>query len=268
MGKPHQPDWDSIAEKFDVFLPQIAPVGEALVDALRVAPGERVIDIASGTGEPALTLARRHPQATVTGVDAAAGMVRAARNKVAREGLANASFEVMPAERLDFPDQGFDKALCRFGVMLFDDPLAGCREICRVLKPGGAFAFAVWRSPEMMTTMWWSAEALRGRLPEDLQPPIERVTALGGPGVFDALLREAGFSRVAIEPLRFDFRFASFEEYWVMVEASDILRRQFDALDADERDDVRDEIAGFARAYQSGAGLIVPHECLVAVGAR
>lgn len=269
MSKPaNQPDWDKIAGKFDVFLPQIAPVGEALLDALKVAPGDRVIDLASGTGEPALTLARRQPRAVITGTDAAAGMVRAARNKVAAEGLTNVTFQAMAAERLEFADESFDKALCRFGVMLFDDPLQGCREIRRVLKPGGAFAFSVWSTPETMTTMHWSVRAFRGRVPEELQPPIERIASLGRPGVLDKLLSDAGFTRFEIQPRRFDFRFASFEDYWHMVEASDIVRQQFDALPESERIAVRDEIAGYARDFQSERGLIIPHEYLLVTGAR
>lgn len=268
MGEPHQPDWDRIAEKFDAFLPQLAPVGEALLDALKPEAGDRVVDLASGTGEPALTLARRQPRATIVGTDAAPGMVRAARNKVAALGLSNVGFEVMAAEQLAFPDESFDRALCRFGVMLFEDPLGGCREIRRVLKPGGAFAFAVWRTPETMTTVNWSARALRGRVPEDLRPPVERITALGRPGAFDALLADAGFSRFAVEPRRFDFRFPSFDDYWAMVEASDILREPFEVLGAGERAGVREEIAGYARDFETGDGLVIPHEYLIAVGVR
>ena len=75
-AKNNQPDWDKIAEKFDIFLPQIAPVGEALLEALDARPGDKVLDIASGTGEPALTLARRQPHVQITGIDAADGMAQ------------------------------------------------------------------------------------------------------------------------------------------------------------------------------------------------
>ena len=127
--KDNQPDWDKIAEKFDYLLPQIAPVGEALLEALNARPGDKILDIASGTGEPALTLARRQPHVQITGVDAADGMARAAQKKVVVERLSNISFTTMPAEQLVFGDGEFDKVLCRFGVMLFQDPLKGCSEL-------------------------------------------------------------------------------------------------------------------------------------------
>ena len=144
-AKGAQPDWDRIAEKFDLWLPQIAPVGEALLEVLGARPGERIIDLASGTGEPALTLARRmQGRLEIIGTDAAEGMVRVAEAKAKKEKLRGISFKCMPAEHLTLADASFDRGLCRFGVMLFADSFKGLQELRRVLKTGGAFAIAVW----------------------------------------------------------------------------------------------------------------------------
>ena len=267
-ARNNQPDWDKIAEKFDIFLPQIAPVGEALLEVLDARPGDQVLDIASGTGEPALTLARRQPHVQITGVDAAEGMVRVAQKKVGVERLSNIAFTAMPAERLDYGDNAFDKILCRFGVMLFQDPPRACREMHRVLKRGGRFALAVWSTPETMTTMNWAERVFKDRLAEEHQPPLAKVTSLGQPGVLDELLKGAGFTEFRITPRRFDYQYASFEAYWSAMEASDILKQQFDALPAAERDTVRDEIARFARDFQTDHGLVIPHEYLLAVGMK
>jgi len=264
----NQPDWDKIAEKFDILLPQIAPVGEALLDELDAAPGDRILDLASGTGEPALTLARRQPDVQVIGIDAADGMVRVAQKKVAAEALRNIAFTTMAAERLDYGDNEFDKVLCRFGVMLFQEPLSGCREMYRVLKPGGRFALAVWSTPETMTTMHWAVRAFKDRVPEEHQPPMAKVTSLGHPGVLDDLLHSAGFTGFQITPRRFDYQFDSFDDYWNAMEASDILKQQFDALPESDRSTVRDEIARFARDFQTDHGLRIPHEYLLASGMK
>ncbi|VAX02467.1 hypothetical protein MNBD_GAMMA20-1552 [hydrothermal vent metagenome] len=96
---------------------------------------------------------RMQGRVDITGVDGAGSMVAVAQRKVEDEGLANIRFMHMPAEQLDFVDDCFDRALSRFGVMLFNDSLQGLKEIHRVLKPGGHFSIAVWSTPETMPTL-------------------------------------------------------------------------------------------------------------------
>lgn len=266
-AKDNQPDWGKIGEKFDLWLPQLSAAGVALIEHLDVQDGDKVIDIASGTGEPALTLARKMAgKVEIVGTDAAEGMVTIANRKIQDEKLQQISFSVMAAESMQFDDATFDRALCRFGIMLFEDPLAGTKEIRRVLKPGGRFSFAVWSTPESMPTLHWTYQVMAPRLPEDVRPPLPIVTSLGGPGVFDALLREAGFADFEIETKVLNYQFSSFDEYWDRVVASDILKMQFDALGNGEIDDVRNEVAELARDFQTDDKFIVPHEYLIAYG--
>ena len=265
----NQPDWDKIAEKFDMWLPQLAPVGEALLGRLNVQAGERVIDLASGTGEPALTLARQmQGKIELTGVDAADGMVKVANQKVAQESLEGISFQTMPAEALSFDDNSFDCALCRFGVMLFEDSLKGLQEMHRVLKPSGRFALSVWSTPETMPTLHWSYKVMAPRLSEELHPPLVKVTSLGGPGVLEDLLYKAGFNEFDIQTMPLNYDFESFDAYWDLVEASDILKMQYDALPIDARAEIRDEVGRMAKDFVVGGRLIVPHEVLIASGTK
>ena len=268
MANQNQPDWDSLAEKFDLWLPHIAPVGEALLDVLNIHPGDKIIDLASGTGEPALTLARRNPHAQVIGTDAAAGMVRAASNKLKSEHLNNIEFVAMSAEQLEFEDACFDKAICRFGVMLFENPLQGLKEMHRVLRSGGEFSLTVWGTAEGMTTMNWACQVFKNRLNEEDWPALDKVTSLGADGALESLLDQAGFNQYQIERKPFNYQFNSFEEYWNIVEASDIMKQQFDALPENQRNEVRDEVARFARDFQGENGLVIPHEFLVAYGTK
>lgn len=268
MGAQNQPDWDNLAEKFDLWLPQIAPVGEALLASLDINPGDKILDVASGTGEPALTLARRNPHAQITGTDAAPGMVRAAQNKVKAERLENIEFTAMPAEQLQFEDASFDKVLCRFGVMLFEDPLQGLKEMYRVLRPEGQFALAVWSTAENMPTMYWAYEVFKDRLSEEDHPALAKVTSLGAAGALEDLLDQTGFKQFNTERKKFDYQFQSFEEYWDIIEASDIMKQQFDALPESERNNVRDEVARFARDFQGENGLMIPHEYILAYGTK
>lgn len=268
-AKENQPDWDKIGEKFDMWLPQLKAAGDALIETLDAKAGDRVIDVASGTGEPALTLARKMGgEVEIVGVDAAQGMITIANRKVEQEALKGISFTTMPAESLDFEDNSFDRVLCRFGVMLFEDSLAGAKEMCRVLKPGGRFAIAVWHTPETMPTLHWTYQVMAPRLPEEVHPPLAKVTSLGGPGVLEDLLHKAGFGDFEVETKVLNYQFETFDEYWDLVEASDILKMQYDALPEGDRDTIRDEVGQLARDFVIDGKFVVPHEYLIAYGTK
>jgi len=264
-----QPDWNKIAEKFDMWLPQLAPVTDELLFVLRATSEHKILDVASGTGEPALTLAKLlGADAEIIGTDAAEGMVKVARSKAAEKNLANLHFEVMPAEKLDFADNSFDRVLCRFGVMLFEDPLQGLREMQRVLRPEGRFAISVWSTPELMPIMHWSYQVFKSRLDEDQLPALTRITSMSGPGVLEDHLHKAGFSDFDIETKTLNYKFDSFHAFWDTVEASDILKQQFDAISDNERAKIRDEVSELAQAFVQDGRLVVPHEYLLAYGIK
>ena len=268
-AKDNQPNWHEIAEKFDIWLPQLAPVGEALIDALDAQPGDHILDLGSGTGEPALTLARRmHGHIQITGIDAADGMVNVAQKKIAKERLSGISFQTMPAEHIAFDDNHFDRALCRFGFMLFEDPLQGLKEMRRVLKPGGRYALAVWSTPETMRTLYWSFEVFKHRVDEEYHPPLAKVTSLGTPGMMESLLQKAGLTDFTIEAKTFHYQFVNFDEYWDAVEASDILKMQYDALPEHQRNDVRDEVRSFAEEFVKDGTFNIPHDYLLVAGVK
>ena len=263
----NQPDWAQMAQKFDLFLPAIAPVGEALLDALDARAGDQILDVASGTGEPALTLARQlDDRAEILGTDAAEPMVAVANDKARQLGLQHIHFETMAAEKLALPDNAYDRVLSRFGVMLFADSQQGLNEMCRVMKPGGRVALAVWG--EDMPVMRWNYEIFKDRIPEDRYPPLEKITSMGSTETLSAHMTTAGFTQIEIVVRRFNYSFPSFDAYWDAVEFSGLLQQQLDALPADQHALLRDEARHMAVEFDQTGGFHVPHDYLLAVASK
>jgi ubiquinone/menaquinone biosynthesis C-methylase UbiE len=156
------------------------PVSEHLVDHAGLAPGERVLDVATGTGHAVLAAARRSCQ--VTGIDYVPGLLDIARRRAAAEDL-DARFVEADAEKLPFPDGSFDVALSAIGVMFSADHERAAAELVRVCRPGGRIGLAS-----------WTAEGFVGQIlatvgrhvspPAGAQPP----TRWGNEGVVATLL--------------------------------------------------------------------------------
>jgi ubiquinone/menaquinone biosynthesis C-methylase UbiE len=131
-------------------------VTEALVEYSRPLPDMRVLDLASGTGEPGISLAYRVPQGSVTAVDQSSELLDIAAKRARDKNLVNFMTQRADAHHLPFADQSFDLATCRFGVMFFSDAQRALAELHRVLGPGARACFAAWgpmEQPYWQTTM-------------------------------------------------------------------------------------------------------------------
>jgi ubiquinone/menaquinone biosynthesis C-methylase UbiE len=120
-------------------------VTEGLVEYARARPGMQVLDLASGTGEPAITLAGMvGSQGHITALDLSSELLEIASDRARKRGLNNITFQEADAHALPFADKAFDLATCRFGVMFFKDVTHALRELARVLRPGARACFAAW----------------------------------------------------------------------------------------------------------------------------
>jgi ubiquinone/menaquinone biosynthesis C-methylase UbiE len=138
--------WDLAAVGYDsLWQAQLAAAHAALLALASPAAGERVLDIACGTGLVSFAAARAvGPSGHVLGVDLSERMIDAAELRSTHPDLSNCSFSRMDAERLALPDASFDVVLCALGLMYMPDPEQALREMRRVLRPGGRLALAVW----------------------------------------------------------------------------------------------------------------------------
>lgn len=268
--KSHQENkinWDEMAGVFDRWLPYIQPVAEALVDRADISGDTSVLDVASGTGEPSLTLARRHRHQNVwiTGVDDAEAMVRCANKKAGEEGLSRLCFQKMKAEDLHFPSASFDRIISRFGVMLFDDPLRGLEEMRRVLKAGGKMAIAVWGLFHKIPSLYMIWDVLMAAMPEERRPATPRIGKLGDPEKLAVLLETAGFEKIDINRLPVIYRFDNFESYWSINTDAGLLKEPLDYFSPVEQAIIKEKVAALTIPYEQDGSLVFQNQALIAV---
>lgn len=179
------------------FVPAIgAPLAAALVDVADPKPGERVLDVACGTGVLTRLVAQRvGGTGAVTGLDANSGMLAVARSVPARG--ATIEWRQGSAERLPFADGTFDLVTCQMGLQFFPDKAGALREQRRVLAPGGRIALNLpGPTPPVFEVL---ADALARQLGSQPAEFVHAVFALHDAGELTALMADAGFHDVRIE---------------------------------------------------------------------
>lgn len=174
------------------------PWAERLVEVAQVAPGDRVLDVASGTGAVARAAARRAgPGGVVVASDISAPMLARFAERPPTPGAAAIDFVVSPAEAVPLPDAEFDVALCQQGLQFFPDRPAAAAELRRLLRPGGRLAVSVWALGHRLEPFDEYAEALAAA---GVQPPFAGAFEPGSfaiaPGALTALLSDAGLAGV------------------------------------------------------------------------
>jgi SAM-dependent methyltransferase len=194
-------------------------VSERLVQLAGVEPGSRVLDVAAGYGEPSLTAARAAgPDGSVVATDISAEMLAYGRERAAAADVDTIEFVEADAAGLDLPEQSFDAAVSRFGIIFEPDGEGAAARVRGFLKPGGRMAIASWGEPEQVPFIAVPMRTALQRLdvpppPPGTPGPLSRPTpdALGG------LLKGGGFSDVETEDLEVTFEWESPEDFTTFV---------------------------------------------------
>ena len=221
--RAQQQQWDSAAKGWLKWSELIdgasAEISERLVELARVKPGSRVLDVAAGYGEPSLTAARAAgPEGSVAATDISAEMLAFGRERAAAAGLGNIEFVESDAASLKYPENSFDAALSRWGIIFEPDGEAAAARVRGFLEPDARMAISSWgppdRVPFLAIPMRTAMERLQVPPPPPGTPgPLSRPTpeALGG------LLESGGFSDVKVEEATVTYELGSPEEFTTFI---------------------------------------------------
>jgi SAM-dependent methyltransferase len=246
-------------------------VTRQMLDLARIQPGQRILDIATGAGEPAASAAERvGPSGYVLATDIAEGIVELALQVARERGLKQIETRAMDGEKLDLPDTSFDAVLCRFGLMYMPHPVTALREWRRALRPGGRVAVVVFSTPDRNSWGAMPASIIRKRA--QIPPPIlgqPGPFSLGAPGVLEGVFQQAGFAHPEVRAVPVPLRMASSAEYVrVARESFGAFNALMAQLPAQERESVWNEVEDSMRSFESPSGFEVPGECLVGAATK
>jgi ubiquinone/menaquinone biosynthesis C-methylase UbiE len=263
------PYWEKHRE---VIRQMFSPVTQALVEDGQVGSGHVVLDIATGPGEPALSVAGLvGPTGKVFAIDPIAEMVAAARRAADRLELRNVQFDVAFADKMPFSADTFDAVISRFGVMFFPSPVDGVRGMLRVLKPGRKLALAVWHFAEN-NPFHYSLSRIIDRYVDSppLAPDALDAFRFATPGKLRAILSEAGAISVSERLLQFRIQAAiPLEDFWTLrIEMSEKLREKIARLSNDQMNEVRREALESLGEYVADSGMSFPAEVLIVSGTK
>jgi SAM-dependent methyltransferase len=230
-------------------------VTQALVDYACPALGMHVLDLASGTGEPAISMAKQiGPEGAVVAADLSAELLEIAKQRAEQRGLNNVTTQVADAHELPFGENSFDLATCRFGVMFFSDCHEALSELLRVLKPGGRACFIAWGpfdQPYWSSTMGIVHKHVGGPL---MAPGGANMFRFAEPGSLSEALRSAGFDDVQEEATTLPWSWPGpVEEVWEYAQAvSTPFRPLLERVGSEDWEKVNADVHAAVARYSDG----------------
>jgi ubiquinone/menaquinone biosynthesis C-methylase UbiE len=258
--------WDRAAAYYEQFWrDQLEPAQSLLLKMVSLRPGERVLDVACGTGLVTFEAASAiGSDGEVVGTDISAAMVTAAGATAESRGVTNARFERRDAEDLRLQDASFDAVLCALGLMYFPDPVRALEEMRRVLRDGGRVVVAVWGARR---NCGWAEifPIVDARVESEVCPLFFQL------GTGDALaftMQRAGLREVAVERISTTLHYASAEDAAGAAFAGGPVALAYSRFDDDTREAAHAEYLASIEPYRNGNGYAIPGEFVVARGLR
>ena len=244
---------------------------QMMIDLANIRVGDRVLEVAAGTGDLSMIVARRvGPNGHVLATDISASMLNRAAQAAREAGLTNVETRVMNAENLELDASSFDAVMCRSALMLFPHPLKALTLMQRVVKPEGRVAVTVHSTPESNPYHGLPLAIVR-RVGNMATPPPEQpgMFALAGPGVLEETFRKSGLHDVSVCPVAIRRKFSSLAEaIQSMKGAFAVLQDLLVTLNDADQDRAWKEIEQELRQFERANDFEAPGEILIGVGTK
>jgi ubiquinone/menaquinone biosynthesis C-methylase UbiE len=267
--------WQDAAAAWHRWTPTLqawlGPITKAMLDEAKLEPGDRVLDLAAGAGEPSLSAAERvGPPGHVLATDISSNILEFAAEIARQRGLANFETRVMDGEQPDLPDASFDAVLSRLGLIYFPDRDGALRAAHRVLKDGGRVVLASFSTPDHNRFFSIPISIIRRRA--QLAPPARGLPgpfSLGAAGVMEDTLHRAGFKEVTARAVQTPLKLVSAAECARFEKESfAALGQMLAGLPPAEQEAAWEEIEQEFRAFENAGGFEVATELIVGAGTR
>ena len=251
--------WNEFTMKF------LKPMGDTIIKALDIKSNDVVLDIASGTGEPAFSIAAIAKKGKVYATDLSEEMLTIARTYAHERDINNIEFKVADVYKLPFKDNFFDKISCRMGFMFFPDMQLAANEMFRVCRDAGKVAICVWDSPENNDWSTTITKVLSNHI-EIPQPTLD------APGMFRCakhgfvkqLFENAGFKNVKEEIVSGKVDFGTAENYWLnRTEMSESTISLLNKTDEATRKKIKDELLTECNSKLTNGRLIMNYASII-----
>lgn len=268
--------WSAVAQgwrtRWAAFEQGAQPLSDRLMALAQIGPGQRVLDVATGIGEPAMTAARRvGPSGTVVALDQAPQMLAVAQERMRAAGLGQVEWVEGDVESVALPPASFDAVVCRWGLPFFPDPIGTLARLRTSLAPGGWLTAAVWGPPERVPLIALPFAVLTHELDQPPAPPRgPNPFALSAPAALEQVVRDAGFVEVSSEAFTVTFSFASVDELLGHLgDVSAPLHAIMATLSPERQAAFWGTLAAAAGTFADATGRIhLPNDCLIVAGRR
>jgi ubiquinone/menaquinone biosynthesis C-methylase UbiE len=258
--------WDRAASTYEKsWQKQLEPAQTRLLELAALAPGERVLDLACGTGLVTFRAADAvGSTGSVIGTDISEGMIEQCRISARERGMTHVSFRRMGAEQLDLPETSFDAVLCGLGMMYVTDFAGSIQEMFRVTRPRGRAVSAVWGKRDRCG---WADifPIVEKRVASDVCPMFFQ---LGTGDVQKMLFEAAGFGDVKSDRITTTLEYESGEEACLAAFAGGPVAMAYSRFDEPTRQDAYAEYLDSIAPYRRGNGYVLPGEFVITIGYR